>query len=171
MKLSPYERQYKFCPTCKTTLRMTFIDGKNRLNCGNCGFTFWNNPKPVVSILIFNEKREVLMIRRADKVLRGYWCLPGGHMYYEESPQEALKREVKEETNLDIIIDSLLGAYQIDNDPRGNNVDIIFVGESRGNIKLNQEDNAYKYFFADKLPEKIAYKHRNAIIDWKSKYF
>jgi ADP-ribose pyrophosphatase YjhB (NUDIX family) len=170
MKLSPYEKDYKFCPTCKTTLIIKFIDGKNRLHCENCNFTFWNSPKPVVSIILYNQKNEIFMIKRATQPLKGYWCLPGGHMYYEESPQEALRREVKEESDLDIAIDSLLGVYQIDNDPRGNNIDIIFVGKPSGNIKLGNEDNAYKFFPVDDLPENIAYKHRNAIIDWKLKY-
>ena len=162
---SIFEKDYKYCPTCKEKLVRSSIDDRQLLNCKNCGFIFWNNPKPVVSILLY-EGKKILMLQRANEPLKDYWCLPGGYINYDETPEEAIKREAKEEAGIEITIDNLVGAYRIDNDPRGVDIDIIFSGKSVGEINLNSESKDFKYFEIDKLPNKIAYKHREAISDW-----
>ncbi len=159
---------YIYCPTCKNSLEKKNINGEYVLTCNNCGFTFWNNPKPVVSFL-FIKKGKILLLQRAHEPLRDYWCFPGGFMRYEETPKEAVKREVKEETGLNIQIDGLVGVYRIDNDPRGVHIDIIYSGTGIGEIKLSTENNDYAFYESDKLPELIAYKHREAIRNWLEK--
>ncbi|MFA4833798.1 MAG: NUDIX hydrolase [Patescibacteria group bacterium] len=167
MKNNPREKEYKFCPSCTTKLSRKLIDKQKLLSCPKCGFVFWNNPKPVVSVIL-NKEGKILLIKRAQKPLIGYWCLPGGYVDYYEKPEEATIREVKEETNLNVKIKKLIGVYQIDNDPRGINLDIIYSGLiTKGEIKLNEESQEFKFFTIDKLPRLIAYKHRQAIRDWK----
>ena len=163
------EKDYKFCLTCKNNLERKRIDGENLLSCPNCGFVFWNNPKPVVSCVIVQDNK-VLMLQRAKEPLKGYWVLPGGFMKYEETPERALKRETMEEAGINIEIHNLVGVYRIDNDPRGVHIDIIYSGtKNKGNIILSDEDSKYTLFDPDKLPDKIAYKHREAIEDWAKK--
>ena len=99
--------------------------------------------------------------------MRNYWCLPGGYIDYIEEPEEAVIREAKEETNLKVKINKLIGVYQIDNDPRGINIDIIYFGSIiSGELKLNKESSEFRYFAVGGLPKLIAYKHREAIKDW-----
>lgn len=163
--LSVHEKYYKYCPNCKTKLARKPIEGIERFFCPNCDFVFWNNPKPVVSIvLVVGDK--ILMIQRKNQPLKDYWCLPGGYINYEETPEMAVKREVKEEIGRQPQIKKLVGAYRIDNDPRGINIDIIYSGTFKGRIKLSQEHKNYKFFALSQLPAKIAYKHRQAILDW-----
>jgi ADP-ribose pyrophosphatase YjhB (NUDIX family) len=162
------EKEYKYCPTCKNELKRKPINRENLLSCSKCNFVFWNNPRPVVSILL-PKGGKVLMVQRNQEPLKDYWVLPGGYVQYLEKPEETTKREVKEETSQEITIDGLIGVYQIDNDPRGMNLDIIYYGKSNGDIKLSDEDKRWRYFEIDKLPEKIAYKHREAINDWANK--
>ncbi len=170
IKNNPREKEYNFCPTCSNKLKRKMINRRNLLSCPKCKFIFWNNPKPVVSVILEKEGK-VLLIKRDKKPLKGYWCLPGGYIEYSEMPEDALTREVKEETNLDIKIVKLVGAYQIDNDPRGMNLDIIYFGLITGDeLELNKESSEYNYFSIDKLPELIAYKHREAIQDWKKTF-
>jgi ADP-ribose pyrophosphatase YjhB (NUDIX family) len=157
---------YKFCPNCRAELELKTIDNDLVRACSACGFIYWNNPKPVTSILL-HKHNQVLMLQRAKEPLKGYWVLPGGFIKYEETVEEAVKRETKEETNLDVSVDSLIGVYRIDNDPRGVHLDVIFGGKPRGSIKLNMENSKYQYFDFDKLPQKIAYKHSYAIDDWR----
>lgn len=106
------------------------------------------------------------MLQRANEPLKDYWCLPGGYINYDETPEEAVKREVSEEIGTDIFIDSLIGVYRIDNDPRGVNIDIIYEGKLKGNVSLSDEHKKYKFVPLNVLPQKIAYKHREAINDW-----
>ncbi len=162
---NPQEKLYKFCPSCKTELTYKKIDGRDRLSCSKCGFVLWSNPKPVVSLLI-NKGDEVLLVQRAKEPLYGYWCLPGGFLEYEESPQVGLMRELKEELGSEVSIETLIGIYQIDNDPRGIHLDIIYSGKMEGKIKQNEELSDCKFFNINRLPEKIAYKHREAIRDF-----
>jgi nucleoside triphosphatase len=57
-------------------------------------------PEPTVGALIFNAEGKVFLMR--SHKWRGKWVLPGGHIELGERMEEALRREVKEETNLDI---------------------------------------------------------------------
>jgi len=170
MTLSVHEKQYKYCPTCKSKLQRRPIDGRERFFCPSCDFVFWNNPKPVVSILL-HDGEKILMLQRANEPLKDYWCLPGGYINYDETPQEAVKREAKEEIGIKTFkLGKLIGVYQIDNDPRGVNIDIIYEGEIKTkNVSLSEEHGKYKFFSQDNLAKKIAYKHREAINDWLSR--
>ena len=168
--LNPFEKLYKFCPNCKTRLIKKSIFKKTRIVCPNCNFIFWNNPRPSFSALIIDKKKNILLLKRADKPLKDYWCLPGGVMEYDESPERSIIREVKEETNLDFKIEKLTGVYLIDNDPRGNVVDVIYMSQTINSpVKLSNEHSQYKFFPPNNLPELIAYKHREAIADYLKK--
>lgn len=67
-----------------------------------------NSIAPGGSALVVDERGRVLMQRRADS---GNWSLPGGIMEIGETIEQAVIREVKEETGLDIEITGLLGIY------------------------------------------------------------
>jgi 8-oxo-dGTP pyrophosphatase MutT (NUDIX family) len=71
-----------------------------------------NQLVPAVSAVVLDEEERVLLHRRTDSDL---WALPGGGIEVGESVIEALVREVKEETGLDVVVDTLVGIYS---DPR-----------------------------------------------------
>jgi ADP-ribose pyrophosphatase YjhB (NUDIX family) len=165
----PTEKAYNYCPTCKNKLIKKSVDRRQLLTCSKCGFIFWNNPKPVVSILI-EKQNKILMIKRGKTPLKDYWVLPGGYIDYEEEPETAIIRETKEETGLSIMISNLIGVYPIDNDPTGMHLDIIYSAKMpKQKISLNQESSSYKFFNLKNLPKLIAYQHRQAILDYIKK--
>jgi 8-oxo-dGTP diphosphatase len=167
---NPEEKKYIYCPSCANKLIIKHIDRRELLACPKCTFVFWNNPKPVTSIIIAKDDK-ILMVQRAQTPLLDYWCLPGGYIDYGEQPSDAIIRETKEETNLEVEIDQLVGVYTIDNDPRGFNIDIIYSGRFvAGSIAPNDEVKSCGYFSIDDLPKQIAYKHREAINDWSLKW-
>lgn len=159
---------YKFCPHCGNNLILAVIESEAVKKCNKCGFIFWNKPKPVVSIILHKDGK-ALMLQRAHEPFKAFWVLPGGFIGYEETPEEAIKREAKEETGLEITINGIVGAYRIDNDPRGVHIDIIFYGTLNGEIEINKDSKSWQYFSPEQLPDKIAYKHREAIADWHAK--
>jgi len=57
-------------------------------------------PEPTVGAMIFNREGKIFLMR--SHKWRGKWVLPGGHIELGERMEDALRREVKEETNLDI---------------------------------------------------------------------
>ncbi|MCL1839546.1 NUDIX domain-containing protein [Candidatus Saccharibacteria bacterium] len=165
---NPRGKEYTYCPSCAHRLINKQIDNRTLRSCPKCPFVFWNNPKPVASMLIARDKK-ILMVQRAQAPLLGHWCLPGGYVSYGEQPQDTAIRETKEETSLDTEAGHLVGVYSIDNDPRGFNIDIIYSGSIvTGTIAPNDEVRCCKYFHVDDLPKQIAYRHREAIKDWLS---
>lgn len=61
-----------------------------------------NNPRVGIGVLIQNEKGEVLIGLRKGSDGAGKWAFPGGHLDFGETIFECAKREVKEETDLDL---------------------------------------------------------------------
>lgn len=67
-----------------------------------------NRPKVAVAVIIKDNKGRILLLQRKGGHGDGAWCLPGGHLEYLESIYGCAKREVKEETNLDIDIEGTI---------------------------------------------------------------
>ncbi|NUO46302.1 MAG: NUDIX domain-containing protein [Streptomyces sp.] len=63
---------------------------------------------PVVGAVVRDEPGDLLLIERSDD---GYWALPGGLVDVGESFTQAVVREVREETGLDIAVTGLVGLY------------------------------------------------------------
>jgi 8-oxo-dGTP diphosphatase len=61
-----------------------------------------------VSGLIFRDGK-VLLVRRGKEPFRGCWSLPGGHVEPGEAPADAVRREVFEETGLDVTVGAEAG--------------------------------------------------------------
>lgn len=61
---------------------------------------------------IVMDKGRLLMVLRDREPLKGYWTLPGGRVELGESMREAIVREVREETGIDIDVDGLLGVVE-----------------------------------------------------------
>ena len=115
----------------------------------------------------------VVMIERSNPPLG--WALPGGFVDYGESVEEAVVREIKEETNLDFInFKQFKVCSKGDRDPRFHTVSIVFAGEGKGNLKADSDAKAAKVFKPDSLPlkgrlclpEKIAFDHRKIIEEY-----
>ncbi len=101
----------RHCRRCGAVLaELTFADGKVRGQCGDCGEVDWRNPVPVGMALIGHEGRLVLIRRLADP-LAGYWAPPSGYVELGESVPQAVVREAREETGLEIALDGLFEVY------------------------------------------------------------
>lgn len=164
-KIHKFLDRYRYCPKCATALSFRKEENELVQACSKCGFRYWMNPKPVVSILVKDRNGNILMLQRAHQPLKGYWVLPGGFIRFDETPEQAVIRETKEEIGQRPKITRIIGAYQIDNDPRGIHIDIIYEGHISAPVSLSKEHSGSRYFSPDRLPRHIAYKHRDAIRD------
>lgn len=61
-----------------------------------------DRPKVGLGVYILNAKKQILLLKRKGAHGSGTWCPPGGHLEFGESFFECVKREAKEETNLDL---------------------------------------------------------------------
>jgi len=155
---------FSFCPKCGGGLEVREHDGVPRLQCGRCGFVFYQNPVPAVGAILLREGN-VVLVRRKYEPRAGDWSLPAGFVEYGEHHKEALVREVKEETNLDIRIRQLFDVYTAMDDPRTHVIIILYLADIVGG-ELRAGDDAVeaRFFPLDDLPANIAFScHRYAL--------
>lgn len=93
--------QFRFCPKCGSS---RFVENNIKSKkCESCGFVYYFNSSSSAIALIINEKDELLVATRAHDPAKGTFDLPGGFVDMYETGEEAVAREVKEETNLDVL--------------------------------------------------------------------
>ncbi|MDD3187723.1 MAG: NUDIX domain-containing protein [Bacilli bacterium] len=104
--------------------------------------------KNVVGAVVLNDKKEILILtRKADDFMGGIDELPSGNMEKNETILEALTREIKEETNLDLKqIDSYINSfdYLSGSGKKARKYNFVVMVESTENIKLTEHDE-YKW--------------------------
>lgn len=91
--------KFTYCPRCAAPLAEEMRFGRRHEVCRHCGFIHFNDPKVAVAALL-SQDGCVLLVRRAAPPRQGFWALPAGYMDADEAPEEALQREVEEETGL-----------------------------------------------------------------------
>jgi 8-oxo-dGTP diphosphatase len=114
--------------------------------------------------IILDEDKRVLLCHRTDYDL---WNLPGGGVETNESPWEAVVREVKEEVGLDVKVEKILGLY---NKPSRNNLVFSFLCKKiGGNLTLTEEADKIDWFHLSEIPNNIPDKQKERIFDYFQK--
>ena len=91
--------KFKFCPVCGSpNFEINNIKSKK---CKDCGFSYYLNASSATVALIVNEKDELLVVRRKNEPGKDMLDMPGGFVDMNETGEEAMAREVKEETGLE----------------------------------------------------------------------
>ena len=76
-----------------------------------CAFVAYANPKPCVCALVVDGEGRLLLTRRGVEPFQGLWDTPGGFVEEGEHPDEALRRELLEETGLVVEPSTFVGAW------------------------------------------------------------
>ena len=92
--------KFHYCPVCGSP-RFEVNDFKSK-RCCDCGFVYYFNPAGAVVALIVNERDELLVAIRAEAPAQGTLDLIGGFADCGETAEQAMQREIKEETGMDI---------------------------------------------------------------------
>jgi 8-oxo-dGTP diphosphatase len=110
-------------------------------------------------------KGGIVLIKRLNDPFKGYYALPGGIVEYGESTEEAVLRELREETALEGKIYKLVGVYSEPNrDPRGHFVSVCYLIIGRGRLKAGSDAREVKVFPVEKIP-KLAFDHGRMVED------
>ncbi|MCX8065887.1 MAG: NUDIX hydrolase [Candidatus Hydrogenedentes bacterium] len=134
-------------------------------------------PRPSVTVdaLVFRRREggewEILLIKRKYEPFAGFWALPGGFIEDDETLEEAVERELYEETSLKEVQLTQLRAFSKPNrDPRGRTISIAFVGVLTQDVSLQPRSDAKEigWFPIADLPN-LAFDHDEIIkcgIEW-----
>ncbi len=126
----------------------------------------WPRPMVTVDAVIFKRsqgKIALLLIKRKNDPFMGKWAFPGGFVDIDEELEDAVARELAEETNLKgIDLEQMHTFGTVGRDPRGRQITIAFMGftdDSNANIKAGDDAADAKWFNIDDLPQNMAFDH------------
>ena len=153
-----------YCPYCSHKLVRKQLEGRRRLFCPNCEKIYYENPTPVVAMVVKDDNGRILLIKRKIDPCKGKWALPSGFMELEESPVQSALRELKEETGINGKVKRLIGVYSNNSKLHGYLVTIIYEVEISGGILCAGDDAEEAVFYEiDKMPKIVFKSHFQAV--------
>ncbi len=155
------------CLRCGGRLEERLAFGRLRGVCPRCGHTHFEDPKVAVGMVLELDGRLVLC-QRGIEPKRGLWSFPSGFVESGEVLEDAIRREVLEETGLVASVDALLGAYS---SPGERVVFICYAGTvTGGELTTGDECLDVQAFDEIGMPP-LAFDHDFDIIDAWQKYW
>ncbi len=125
-------------------------------------------PSVTVDIIILRDvcaNPEILLIQRLNPPFMDDWALPGGFVDMDETLEQAADRELAEETGLvDILLTQFKTYGDVDRDPRGRTISVVFIGIAKAKTKTKAGDDAknVQWFSIKNLPP-LAFDHKQII--------
>ncbi|MCK4761998.1 MAG: thiamine phosphate synthase [Candidatus Aminicenantes bacterium] len=152
----------KYCPACAAGLTEKYVDGRTRLFCFRCERPVYENPTPATAAVVINKQDEILLVKRNVDPQKGEWCLPGGFVEIDETPEQGCVRELREETGLDAETDRLVGVY-LSLNPYYKSVLIIgfTMKNAAGRIEAGDDSDEAAYFKLERMPPLAFKTHRS----------
>ncbi len=160
----------RFCPQCATALAQDAEGSVSFLHCHGCGFRYYREPKVSVVARIEHGGR-LLFIQRGVEPGLGKWCFPGGFLNFGETPEQALRRETREETSLDIQIQGILAVFPMEGrGPRVPGVVLAYaafcLGDPEG-VQAADDASDIRWCSPTEFPGPLAFRSTQALIsDW-----
>ncbi len=141
------------------------------MKCELCSF---NTPRVTVTTAIIKDNK-LLVLKRKSEPYKGEWDLPGGYMSEDESPEEAIKREMKEELGVDIKVKFIMHipGNSVWKEKEFSVLGFFYLGDiGEQEIRLNGENSEYEWVsIAGLLPENIVYDTNQKFVEWVKKNF
>jgi ADP-ribose pyrophosphatase YjhB (NUDIX family) len=146
---------------------------RNKVVCPKCGTEVIKHisPVPTVDIIIEidsqAEGRGIVLIFRKNEPRA--WALPGGFVDYGETLEQAAVREAKEETDLDLEIESMVQFHTYSDpkrDPRRHTISTVFIAQARGRPSPGDDAERAGVFTEENLPLSLAFDHRKILQDY-----
>ena len=126
---------------------------KPHYSCRGCARITYRNPTVGVAVIIINDLNEIVLIQRGIGPYKGQWCIPCGHLEYDEDVRDAAKREFLEETGLTVNIDTVYDVHSNWHNRDLQTVGIWFKGSvTSGNLKAGDDAMDVGYFKLNDLP-------------------
>lgn len=157
----------RYCTDCGSKTTPQTVGTQQLSSCPQCERIFFRNPKVVVTGLI-EEGGRVLLVLRDIEPGRGLWGLPGGYVDWNEHPEAAMVRECEEETGALVSPDGLMAVEHI---TMGDQGIVMLAYRARllgGEIRARDEVQQVSWFPPDALPPLAFASHRAVLNRWSS---
>lgn len=147
------EKEVRFCIRCGASLAQMERHGRLRPVCPACGWIYFPDPKVAVAVVVLVEDK-VLLVSRLNEPFQGRWSLPAGFMDAGEDPRLAAERECREETGLNIRVNTLFDVLSGRAHPNGADLLLVYLAEVvGGQIQPGDDAGQAAFFPLDRLPE------------------
>jgi len=155
----------RYCVACGGPLSPGEMDDRRRMICSACGRIDYENPVPATAAVVLDEEGAVLLVKRGAEPKIGEWCLPGGFVEVDETPETGCLRELREETGLNGEIASLLG-IEMGNSHLYRAVMVVGyrIAGVRGVPRPGDDSVAVRYFKPHERP-RLAFRSHQRILE------
>ena len=151
---------WRYCPLCGQPLADRDLDGAPRRACRACGFVYWPQPRPAAAAVVADGGGRILLVRRRYPPQVGGWCLPGGLADPGETPEATARREVWEETGLEVEPDRHIATL-------GEFVAFLAARPVGGSLQAGPDVLEAAWFDPDRRPPLCLPMHERALRLWK----
>jgi ADP-ribose pyrophosphatase YjhB (NUDIX family) len=144
----------EYCSQCGARCETRELNGLPRSICTRCGHVHFFNPSPAVAVVVV-EGDSVLLCQRATATdYAGRWCLPSGHIEYNEDFLTAALRETHEETGVEVEIKGLISVVSNFWEHGASTlVPVLLATPVGGAPRPSDETSAVAWFRGNALPE------------------
>ena len=129
----------------------------------------YDYPRPAVTAdcVVFSNDSDglsVLLIERANEPFKGCWAFLGGFMEMDEDAEDCAKRELKEETGMEVRSLEYLGTFsEVNRDPRGRTITIAYYAVVEKSDVIGADDASQaRWFPIDSIPS-LAFDHEEIL--------
>jgi len=159
----------EYCSNCGERNKTGEIEGRQRRYCPNCDTIHYENPRPAATVLVVQDD-QLLLVKRAMEPRAGWWCLPGGFMEIGENTITAAKRELREETGLEVDNLQFLDFCSMVEGPTGHVVVFAFTTiDFSGEVRAGDDASEAAFFPLADLPAVAFLCHQELINSYLQK--
>jgi 8-oxo-dGTP diphosphatase len=161
------------CPVCGAGVEPQ--DAGAKVECGACGFVYYAHSSVTACALVVDGAGRLLLARRANPPFEGKWDLPGGFVAEGEHPLDAVRRELREETGLDVEPERFVGVWMDRYGEHGSGVhtlNLYWTARAEGEPFAADDVSEVGWFAADALPRpaELAFHIPSVLDAWRNEH-